>query len=54
MSNAAIGTATADGAIYVAKAIFAPKTLPATKGDVEALKLEIQNLKFLLRAKSAN
>ncbi|TYB79167.1 hypothetical protein [Bizionia myxarmorum] len=52
ISNVAIGSAAADATIYAGKKLFAPQTLPATKGDVDALKQEIQNLKFLFKMKS--
>jgi hypothetical protein len=52
IGSAAIGSATADAAIYTTQKIFFPKTLPATKGDVEELKKEINSLKFILRMKS--
>tara|TARA_R110000850_G_scaffold109803_3_gene222923 strand:- start:144 stop:578 length:435 start_codon:yes stop_codon:yes gene_type:complete len=51
ISNAAFGSAAADATVYIGKKLFAPQLLPATKGDVDALKQEIQNLKFLLRLK---
>src|SRR5690606_23970234 len=46
IGSAAIGSATSDAVIFTAKKIFMPHTLPATKGDFEGLKNEIQNLKF--------
>jgi hypothetical protein len=49
IGNAAIGSATADAAIYGLKKVFNPLSLSATKGDLEELKQEIQNLKFLFR-----
>lgn len=48
ISNTAIGSATADAAIFTAKKLFAPNTLPATKGDVLALKNELNELKRML------
>ncbi|MGY0391686.1 hypothetical protein ACW5R3_03860 [Bizionia sp. KMM 8389] len=51
ISNAAIGSAAADATVYVGKKLFAPQLLPATKGDVDTLKQEIQNLKFLINMK---
>lgn len=48
ISNAAFGSAAADATL------FAPQLLPATKGDVDALKQEIQNLKFLFRMSKPN
>lgn len=49
ISNAAIGTATTDAAVYAAKKMFAPNTLPATKGDIVALKNELNELKMMLK-----
>lgn len=54
VSNAAIGSLASDAAIYGFKKAFAPNTLPATKGDVEHLKNEIEQLKRLLRYKNNN
>ncbi|MFC5193766.1 hypothetical protein ACFPH8_00355 [Bizionia hallyeonensis] len=54
ISNAAFGSAAADATVYVGKKLFAPQLLPATKGDVDALKQEIQNLKFLFRMSKPN
>lgn len=48
ISNTAIGSATADAAIFTAKKMFAPNTLPATKGDILALKNELNELKRML------
>lgn len=52
ISNAAFGSAAADATVYVGKKLFAPQLLPATKGDVDALKQEIQSLKFLIKFKN--
>lgn len=52
VSNAAIGSLASDTIIYGLKKAFAPNTLPATKGDVEYLKNEIEELKRLLRYKN--
>lgn len=52
ISNAAIGSAAADATIYAGKILFAPQKLPATKGDVDALRQEINSLKLLLRIKN--
>ncbi len=49
VSNAALGTAAANTVSYGLKKAFAPLSLPATKGDVEKLKNEIEELKKLLR-----
>ena len=54
VKSAAIGSAAADVAVFTAKKLFMPHTLPATKGDLEDLKKEIQNLKFLLNVKKQN
>ncbi len=51
ISNAAIGSAAVDATIYTAKKIFAPQLLPATKGDIDDLKRDMENLKFILRMK---
>ncbi|MGY0391200.1 hypothetical protein ACW5R3_01405 [Bizionia sp. KMM 8389] len=51
ISNAAIGSAAADATLFAAKKMFAPKTLPASKGDIDIIKQEIENLKLLLRMK---
>ncbi len=51
ISNAAFGSAATDATLFAPKKLFAPQLLPATKGDVDALKQEIQNLKFILRMK---
>ena len=54
VSNAAIGSMASDAAVYGLKKFFAPNALPATKGDVETLKNEIEELKRLLRYKNNN
>lgn len=48
IASVALGSAAKDGVVYGAKKMFAPHTLPATKGDVETIKQEINNLKQLL------
>ncbi|MGS2725259.1 hypothetical protein ACU8DI_01530 [Psychroserpens sp. BH13MA-6] len=48
VKEAALGTMAADAGSYVAKKLFAPKMLPATKGDIESLKEQIQQLKAAL------
>jgi hypothetical protein len=48
IKESAIGTMAADASSYVAKKIFAPKTLPATKGDIESLKEELKQLKIAI------
>ncbi|WP_152611528.1 hypothetical protein [Psychroserpens damuponensis] len=45
ISNSAIGSMTSDAVVFSAKKIFAPNTLPATKGDIESLKEELKQLK---------
>lgn len=54
ISNSAIGSATADAAVYAAKKIFAPNSLPATKGDIEMLIKELNQLKSLINSNSIN
>ena len=48
IKEAALGSLAADAGAYAAKRIFAPKMLPATKGDIESLKEELQQLKKAL------
>ena len=48
IKEAALGTMAADAGAYAAKRIFAPNSLPATKGDIQSLKEEIQQLKNTL------
>ena len=48
VTNAAIGTASANVLTYGVQKIFAPKTQPATKKDIEELKNEFNNLKKML------
>ncbi|RCW93633.1 hypothetical protein [Winogradskyella arenosi] len=52
ISNSAIGSAAVDVSVYAAKKLFAPHTLSATKGDMEILKKEINELKFLISRKN--
>lgn len=54
VKEAALGTMVADTGVYAAKRIFAPKSLPATKGDVESLREELQQLKNTLNISKAN
>jgi len=49
VKEAALGTMAADVGVYAAKRLFAPKSLPATKGDVEAIKEEIKRLSALVK-----
>ncbi|WP_178990439.1 hypothetical protein [Winogradskyella schleiferi] len=48
IKEAALGSIAADAGAYAAKRIFAPKTLPATKGDIVSLREELQQLKNAL------
>jgi hypothetical protein len=48
IKNSAAGTLIADASIYSLKKVFAPNTLPATKGDIDNLKNEILSLKMML------
>jgi hypothetical protein len=52
ITNAALGSLAASTALNGAKRLFAPNSLPATKGDVEILKKEINDLKMLLQHKT--
>jgi hypothetical protein len=54
IGSSALGTLAADGTVHVIKKLFIPQSLPATKGDIEELKTEINNLKFLLKMKQRN
>ena len=49
ISNTAIGAATADVAVFAAKKLFAPNSLPATKGDIAILKNELNQLKRMIQ-----
>lgn len=49
ITNSALGSLAANTAINGAKRLFAPNSLPATKGDVTALKNELNELKMMLR-----
>ncbi|WP_426431416.1 hypothetical protein ACPX19_03080 [Winogradskyella sp. HB-48] len=48
VKEAALGTMAADAGVYAAKRLFAPKSLPATKGDIESLKEELRQIKHSL------
>lgn len=48
VTNAAIGTASANAITYGVQKIFAPQTLPATKQDIDDLSNELKNLKQML------
>jgi len=49
ISNSAIGSATADAAVFAAKKLFAPNSLPATKGDITFLRKELNELKLIVQ-----
>ena len=49
VTNAAMGSAAADATVYGLKKIFAPNSLPATKGDIMALKNELNELKKMIQ-----
>lgn len=53
ISNAAIGSVAADATLFAVKKIFSPHSLPATKGDINTIRQELQNLKLLLQIKSS-
>jgi hypothetical protein len=48
IKNSVAGTLIADASVYGLKKILAPQTLPATKGDIEKLKKDIEELKVLV------
>ncbi len=48
VTNAAIGTASANALTYGVQKMFAPQTLPATKKDLDELRNEMKKLKHLL------
>jgi len=48
VTNAAIGTASANAITFGLQKIIAPKTLPATKNDIDELRKELNNLKKML------
>jgi len=48
VTNAAIGTASANVITFGLQKIIAPKTLPATKNDIDELRKELNNLKKML------
>ncbi|WJJ96286.1 hypothetical protein [Algibacter luteus] len=54
ISNTAIGSATADAAVFAAKKLFAPNSLPATKGDIAILKNELNQLKRMIQNSTPN
>nr|WP_321221987.1 hypothetical protein [uncultured Psychroserpens sp.] len=54
VKEAAFGTITADVGTFAVKKLFAPKTLPATKGDIESLKEELKQLKKALMLNRGN
>jgi hypothetical protein len=50
VANAALGSAAADATTFAVKKIFAPNSLPATKGDVIALRNELNELKKMIQS----
>lgn len=52
VSNTAIGSVTADATVFALKKLFAPDTLPATKGDIAILKNELNELKNMIHNKN--
>jgi hypothetical protein len=50
ITNSAIGAAAADAAVYAAKSLFAPNSLPATKGDIITLRNELNELKKIMQS----
>jgi hypothetical protein len=54
ITNAAMGAASSDAAVFAIKKMFAPNTLPATKGDIIALKNELSELKRMIQSKQTN
>jgi hypothetical protein len=54
ITNAAMGAATSDAAVFAIKKMFAPNTLPATKGDIAILKNELVELKKMIQSKQTN
>lgn len=49
VTNAAMGSAAADATVYAVKKIFAPNSLPATKGDIITLRNELNELKRIIQ-----
>jgi hypothetical protein len=54
ISNSAIGSAAADATVFAMKKLLAPNLLPATKGDVDSLKNELNELKKMIQNNSTN
>ncbi|MCF7561608.1 hypothetical protein L3X39_13255 [Sabulilitoribacter multivorans] len=54
VTNSALGSLAANATINGAKRLFAPNSLPATKGDVAALKNELNELKLMFRNYNSN
>ncbi|MCG8182761.1 hypothetical protein [Tenacibaculum piscium] len=52
VTNAVMGSAAADAAVFAVKKIFAPNLLPATKGDILSLKNELNQLKKIIQNSS--
>lgn len=49
IANTAAGVAIVDATVYGVKKAFAPNLLPATKGDIEMLKMEMAELKRMIQ-----
>ena len=54
VTKSALGSVAGDVAVYGVKKVFAPNTLPATKGDVIALKNELNELKRMIQSLNIN
>lgn len=52
VAHSALGNLAANTVSYGLKKVFAPDTLPATKGDIKALQQDINQIKFLLKIKN--
>ncbi|MGJ5641148.1 hypothetical protein [Formosa sp. S-31] len=47
--NSALGNAASNATVYAAKKLFGGHTLPATKGDFNILKQDLEKIHFILR-----
>ncbi|WP_067146245.1 hypothetical protein [Pseudotamlana agarivorans] len=47
--NSALGSAASDATIKAAQKLFAPQTLPATKGDMQTINQQLKQLSLILR-----
>ena len=54
IKNSVAGTIIADASVYGLKKVFAPNSLPATKGDIESLKKELHALHLLITSLKRN